>query len=55
MGGIVGSIWGLVIDSTNMANLAYYSGVSNKEVCSMPSKQTFKCQMYKNGTLVGNV
>jgi len=28
---------------------------SNKDVCSMPSKQTFKCQMYKDGTLVGNV
>ena len=28
---------------------------SNKEVCNMPSKQTFKCQVYKNGELVGNV
>lgn len=28
---------------------------SNKEVCSMPKKQTFKCQVYKNGELVGNV
>lgn len=26
---------------------------SNKEICSMPTKQTFKCQVYKNGTLVG--
>lgn len=28
---------------------------SNKEVCNMPSKQTFKCQVYKNGELIGNV
>jgi len=28
---------------------------SNKEVCNMPSKQTFKCQVYKNGELVGNI
>lgn len=28
---------------------------SNKETCSMPKKQTFKCQVYKNGELVGNV
>ena len=28
---------------------------SNKDVCSMPSKQTFKCKMYQNGTLVGNI
>jgi hypothetical protein len=28
---------------------------SNKEICSMPKKQTFKCQVYKDGTLVGNI
>lgn len=28
---------------------------SNKEVCSMPKKQTFKCQVYKDGTLVGSI
>jgi len=28
---------------------------SNKEICSMPTKQTFKCQVYKNGALVGNI
>lgn len=27
---------------------------SNKEVCTLPSKQTFKCSVYKNGELVGN-
>ena len=25
---------------------------SNTEVCTMPSKQTFKCSVYKNGELV---
>jgi hypothetical protein len=28
---------------------------SNKEICSMPSKQQFKCNVYKDGTLVGNI
>ena len=28
---------------------------SNKEVCSMPSKQQFKCNVYRNGELIGNV
>ena len=28
---------------------------STKEVCNMPSKQTFKCQVYKNGELIGNM
>lgn len=27
---------------------------SNKEVCSMPSKQSFKCSVYKNGELVNS-
>jgi hypothetical protein len=26
---------------------------SNSEKCSMPSKQKFKCSVYKNGELVG--
>lgn len=28
---------------------------SNKEVCSMPKNQTFKCNVYKNGELIGNL
>ena len=28
---------------------------SNKDICYQPSKQTFKCKMYKNGMLVGDV
>lgn len=26
---------------------------NNTEVCSMPSKQTFKCNVYKNGQIIG--
>lgn len=28
---------------------------SDKEMCYQPSKQTFKCQMYKNGELIGQL
>ena len=28
---------------------------STKEVCTVPSEQTFKCQVFKDGTLVGNI
>ena len=28
---------------------------STKEVCSVAKNQTFKCSVYKNGTLVGNI
>ena len=27
---------------------------SDKEMCSMPTKQKFKCAVYKNGELIGN-
>lgn len=28
---------------------------SDKEICSQPSKQTFKCKVYKNGELMGEL
>jgi len=28
---------------------------SDKEMCYQPSNQTFKCQMYKNGELIGQL
>ena len=28
---------------------------SSKEMCYQPSEQTFKCEMFKDGTLIGNV
>jgi hypothetical protein len=28
---------------------------SNKDVCYQPSEQSFKCSLYKDGMLVGNL
>ena len=28
---------------------------SDKEICYQPKQQTFKCQVYKNGELIGTV
>jgi hypothetical protein len=28
---------------------------SNKQMCSMPKNQTFKCNVYKNGEIIGNL
>lgn len=28
---------------------------SDKEICTVPSEQTFKCAVYKNGELIGNI
>lgn len=44
IGGFVGAIWALIIDSTKIANLSYFSGITNKDVCSKPSKQMIRCK-----------
>lgn len=42
--GIIGFLWAILIESTGMPNLAYISGISNKDVCSRPSKSLYKCR-----------
>ena len=44
LGGLVGALWAMIIDSTKMANLAYFSGISNKDVCSQPKKNMYRCR-----------
>ena len=36
--------WAYFVDWTKVTKLQYYNGLSNKEFCSIPSKQTFKCK-----------
>lgn len=43
LGGFIGSIWALIIDSTNSPNLAYYSGES-AQICTKPSKSLYRCR-----------
>jgi len=47
IGGIIGAFWAMIIDSTQMSNLTYFSGISNNEVCSVPSKGLYKCKSVK--------
>jgi hypothetical protein len=44
IGGLVGVLWAMIIDSTGMVNLTYFSGVSNKAVCSQPSRSMYRCR-----------
>jgi len=44
IGGLIGVLWAMIIDSTQMTNLTYFSGISNKDVCSKPSKSLYKCR-----------
>jgi hypothetical protein len=42
--------------SLNTSKYLFFNEISsNKEVCSMPSTQTFKCNMYKNGEMIGSL
>lgn len=51
-----GLIAGIIMYGTQLKDYLYINEInSNKEVCSMPSKQQFKCKVYKDGTLVGNM
>jgi len=53
LGGIVS---GIIMYGTNLKSYLYINELnSNKEVCSMPSKQQFKCSVYKDGTLLTNI
>jgi len=49
LGMFAGSLWGSILTKSKANNLLYFSGLSTKDVCSRPSKQTFKCEVYKNG------
>ena len=52
---ILGSLWYSVINVTGNSKLLYFDEfISNNVVCSRPSKQTFKCSVYKNGELIKN-
>jgi hypothetical protein len=44
VGLIFGTLWAMIIDSTGAVNLSYFSGISNKDVCSRPTKSLYKCR-----------
>lgn len=44
IGGLIGVLWAMIIDSTQNTNLTYFSGISNKDVCTKPSKSLYKCR-----------
>lgn len=52
VGGIIGISWASIIATSKTPSLMYFSSLSSKEVCSKPSKSTFRCNVYKNGKLI---
>lgn len=55
IGIVLGIMWYLIIFN-NAPYLLYYDDlISNKVACSRPTKQQFKCSVYKNGQLLQSV
>lgn len=53
---LCGIIIVMIMYGSTLKNYLYINEVnSNKEVCSTPSKQQFKCRVFKDGTLIGNI
>ncbi len=44
IGGLMGAIWAMLVDSLETPNLGYISGVSSKETCSQPTKSLYRCR-----------
>ena len=54
IGLVLGLLWFIAFYSTNHKDLLYFNAESsNNVVCSRPSKQTFKCRIFKNGEIIG--
>ncbi len=54
-GVLLGGLVIITLISTGNMNLLFINELtSNKEVCTRPSKQQFKCSLYKNGEIVGS-
>ena len=57
LGGLLGGVIAvLVMYGSTLKNYLFINEANtNKEVCSMPSKQQFKCRVFKDGTLIGDI
>jgi hypothetical protein len=51
-GGLLGTLIPVAFYAGNSSKYLFFNEYSNVDVCSMPSKQTFKCNVYKNGQLI---
>jgi hypothetical protein len=55
VGFLLGTMWYIIFHTTGYDALLYFDELrSDNVVCSRPSKQTFKCSVYKNGELVSS-
>lgn len=53
--GGIGVLWAYIIKSFGNPALSYFNtSINGNPLCTAPSKQTFKCNVYKNGKLLSN-
>jgi hypothetical protein len=53
LGFLLGTIWYIFFHAAGFDSLLYFDELrSDNVVCSRPTKQTFKCSVYKNGQLI---
>jgi hypothetical protein len=54
-GALLGLIAAYILFASDKISIMFINELnSNKEVCTVPSKQQFRCSLYKNGTIVGS-
>jgi hypothetical protein len=55
LGAIFGTFCSYIIYKSGITSFQYfYMGDASSETCSIPAKQTFQCNVYKNGALIGS-
>jgi hypothetical protein len=55
VGGVLGAIMALLLFYSDKISLMFINELnSNKEVCSVPSKQMFRCSVFKDGMIIGS-
>lgn len=53
---ILGGLWFIVLKTSGYESLLFFNDLtSNNVVCKRPENQTFKCSVYKNGQLLGDI
>ena len=55
IGFLFGAIWYIIFHAAGFDSLLYFDELrSDNVICSRPTKQTFKCSVYKNGELISS-
>lgn len=55
LGLVLGGLWYAIIRLSGNPQLLYFEELSGRDTCTKPSKQKFKCSVYKNGELIKNL